>query len=231
VTTYVLVHGAWSGAHTWRKVRPLLWQQGHAVFTPALTGIGERSHLASAQVRLSTHVEDVVNCVRYEDLTDVVLLGFSYGGLVVAGALADLADRVRRLVFLDAFVPQDGDSALTLLGIPAPDQALGAPWQVPARPRVLADPAEQAWSDARRTPQPLATFTEPVLLSRPVEDYGLDLTYVKATSEPTEAQDSAFWRAARHAHESPAWAYHEIDCHHQVPLTRPQQLADILLDL
>src|SRR5262245_40660586 len=110
MTVFVLVHGAWGGAHGFRKVRGPLLAAGHEVFTPSLTGIGERAHLTSPQVCLTTHVADVVNAVWYEDLSDIVLLGFSYGGFVVTGALGYIAERVRHLVYLDAFVPGDGDT-------------------------------------------------------------------------------------------------------------------------
>ena len=125
MATYVLVHGAWSGAHGFRRVRPLLRAAGHEAFSPSLTGIGERVHLASAQVDLTTHVHDVVNTILYEDLRDIVLLGFSYGGFVIAGALAHVDDRVRHLVFLDAFVPDDGDTVYGLMGRP-----VGGPMRV-----------------------------------------------------------------------------------------------------
>jgi pimeloyl-ACP methyl ester carboxylesterase len=97
MATYVLTHGAWGGAHTWRLVRPLLREAGHEVFTPSLTGIGERAHLASPQVNLTTHVLDVANTILYEDLREIVLLGFSYGGMVVTGALEHVAERVRHI--------------------------------------------------------------------------------------------------------------------------------------
>ena len=122
MATYVLVHGAWSGAHGFRHVRRLLQPQGHEVFTPSLTGIGERVHLVSPQVDLTTHVDDVVNQVLYEDLDDIVLLGFSYGGMVVTGALEHVATRVHQLVYLDAFVPDDGQSLVDLTGAPVPDR-------------------------------------------------------------------------------------------------------------
>src|SRR6266700_2866784 len=108
--TFVLVHGAWGGAHGFGKVRRLLQAAGHDVFTPSLTGIGERAHLASPQVCLTTHIADVANTVLFEDLRDIVLLGFSYGGLVVTGALEHIAGRVSHLVYLDAFVPSDGQA-------------------------------------------------------------------------------------------------------------------------
>ena len=116
MATFVLVHGAWGGAHGFRKVRRPLWGAGHDVFTPSLTGIGERAHLTSPQVGLTTHITDVVNAVLYEDVRDIVLLGFSYGGFVVTGALEHIGDRVRHLVYLDAFVPGDGDRVDDLAG-------------------------------------------------------------------------------------------------------------------
>ena len=131
MSTFVLVHGAWGGAHGFHLVRPLLQQAGHAVFTPSLTGIGERSHLTGPHITLTTHVRDVVNHVLYEDLNDVVLLGFSYGGMVVTGSLDHIGDRVRHLVYLDAFVPRDGQSLSDLTGRPNPGFGIAAPWSMP----------------------------------------------------------------------------------------------------
>jgi pimeloyl-ACP methyl ester carboxylesterase len=233
VTAYVLVHGAWGGAHGFRYVRRLLQQAGHEVSTPPLTGIGERVHLAGAQVTLSTHVADVVNHVRYEDLRDVVLLGFSYGGMVVTGALEHLGDRVRHLVYLDAFVPRDGESVMTLLGRSAPRlPGVGEPWQLEGPPRAYEDPAEEAFSTARRTPQPLGTFTEPVRLARPLEDWPFPRTYVRALlPDPGAGPNPAFAAAADHARSSPAWRYREIATSHLVAQNRPRELADLLLEL
>ena len=141
MTTFVLVHGAWGGAHTWRTVRPVLSVDGHPVFTPSLTGIGERSHLASPQVGLTTHVDDLVNHILYEDLADIVLLGFSYGGMVVTGALEHVADRVRELVYLDAFVPADGQAVTDLAGFEAPQlPGLDVAWLIPPRERSSTTP-------------------------------------------------------------------------------------------
>src|SRR5216683_3966176 len=125
MAVFVLVHGAWSGAHGFRKLRGPLRAAGHEVFTPSLTGIGERVHLSSPQVNLTTHVTDVVNTILYEDLTDIVLLGYSYGGMVVTGALEHVADRVSHLVYLDAFKPDDGQSLRDLSGAPYQAPAIG----------------------------------------------------------------------------------------------------------
>jgi pimeloyl-ACP methyl ester carboxylesterase len=159
MATFVLVHGGWSGAHGFRLVRPPLRAAGHEVFTPSLTGVGERVHLAHPLVDLTTHVHDVVNQVLYEDLHDIVLLGFSYGGFVVTGALAHIADRVAHLVYLDAFVPADGDSVLGMLGASGTSAAVepigvGDGWLVPAPERRFDDPAEAAFAVPRRTPHP-----------------------------------------------------------------------------
>jgi pimeloyl-ACP methyl ester carboxylesterase len=157
------VHGAWSGAHGFHLVRPRLWAAGHACFTPSLTGIGERAHLASPEVGLTTHIRDVVNHVRYEDLEDIVLLGFSYGGFVVTGALAHIAERVRHLVYLDAFVPDDGDSVFSLTGRGAGPAVvgLGEDWLVPATPRAYDDPAEAAFANPRRVAHPIGWEPSP----------------------------------------------------------------------
>jgi pimeloyl-ACP methyl ester carboxylesterase len=230
MTTYVLVHGAWSGAQTWRKVRPLLRQAGHEVFTPSLTGLGERVHLASPQVTLDTHIQDVVNMLRFEDLADVVLLGYSYGGMVVTGALEDIADRVRALVYLDAFVPQDGESLYGLTGQSAPED-FGQDWLVPPMPREFDDPDEAAWAMARRVAHPRACFTTPVHLTQDLERYDFSRTYIKALQPPRTIEGHPFWDAADHARESALWRYAEIDTNHMVANNKPEELTELLLEL
>jgi pimeloyl-ACP methyl ester carboxylesterase len=230
MATYVLVHGAWSGAHGFRKVRSLLVAEGHQVFTPSLTGIGERVHLASPQVDLTTHIQDVVNQVIYEDLTDIVLLGFSYGGVVVTGALQHIAERVRHLVYLDAFVPDDGDSVLGLSGGPERVIKLGDTWLVPPYPRSFDDPVEAEWATARRTPHPIGCFTEPVRLLQPLEAFPFTRTYIRATADEPDAPGTAVFEAiAARARSSPAWGYAEIATNHMIPNNRPRELADVLL--
>jgi pimeloyl-ACP methyl ester carboxylesterase len=228
--TFVLVHGAWGGSYGFRTVRRILQAGGHEVLTPALTGIGERSHLTGPHVGLSTHVLDVVNAVRYEDVTDLVLLGFSYGGMVVSGALAQIGDRVREIVFLDAFVPDDSDSVASLTGgAPAgPPDGIGAPWLVPAQPREFEAPGMADWSNPRRTGQPVLTLTEPVRLARPVEEWPFGRTYVRATRDPN---GGLFEASASRARTSPAWRYHEIATTHMIPENRPDELAALLTGL
>jgi pimeloyl-ACP methyl ester carboxylesterase len=229
--TFVLVHGAWGGAHGFRQVRRLLHAAGHPVFTPSLTGVGERAHLASPQVCLTTHVTDVVNAVLYEDLRDIVLLGFSYGGAVVTGSLEHVGDRVSHLVYLDAFVPGDGQSVDGTSGGRAAAIGPAASWQVPPRERDFDDPAEAAWSAARRTPHPAGCFSEPIRLGRPLEEFPFTRTYIKASAEPRTEPPGPFWTAADRARNSPAWRYREIASTHMIPSNRPHDLARLLTEL
>jgi pimeloyl-ACP methyl ester carboxylesterase len=231
---YVLVHGAWGGAHGFRHVRRALRLHGHEVFTPSLTGLGERAHLVSPQVGLTTHVQDVVNAVLYEDLREVVLVGWSYGGAVVTGAIDHIGSRVRELVYVDAFVPRDGQSVASLLGRAGPPVLdLGAVWLAPPPPDPqIDDPEEAAWWIPRRVPTPVRCFSEPVQISIPVEERDFGLSYIKATGDGRDAPGGqAWWAAADHAQASERWRYFEIDTTHLVVSNRPDELAEILLSL
>jgi pimeloyl-ACP methyl ester carboxylesterase len=236
MTTFVLVHGAWGGSYGFRDVRGPLRAAGHDVFTPSLTGIGERAHLASPQVNLTTHVTDVVNTVLYEDLTDVVLLGYSYGGMVVTGAVEYIADRVAHLVYLDAFLPDDGQCLDDLSGAGYRPAAIGpgSEWLVPPMARNFDSEEQADWHSARRSPHPVGCFIEPVRLRQPLEDYPFTRTYIKATDDPREPGTERvhpFWRAADRTKTDPAWRYREIDTDHMIPVKRPAELAELLLEL
>ena len=169
----------------------------------------------------------------YEDLDDITLLGFSYGGMVITGTLDHIADRVRHLVYLDAFVPASGDTVAGLAGRGAiPTITLDADWLVPPPPREFDEPDEAAWQNERRTPHPLGCFTEPVHLAQPLEHFPFTRTYIKATAEKPDAPGSdVFWSAAAMAKASPAWRYREIATTHMVASNRPADLARLLLEL
>ena len=233
MATYVLVHGAWSGAHGFRRLRPLLRHGGHEVFTPSLTGIGERAHLTSPQIKLTTHVQDVVNNVLYEDLDEITLLGFSYGGMVVAGCLEHIAPRVRHLVFLDAFVPDDGQCLFDLVGRTTDRRIrVGEAWLMPPTPRDFDDPAEAEFANARRNPHPVACFVEPVRLHQPLEAFPFSRTYIRASADAPDAPGKdAFDAAAARARRSDAWAYREIATNHMVASNRPSELTEMLLEM
>ena len=233
MTIFVIVHGAWGGSHSFRHVRRILQTAGHEVFTPSLTGIGERVHLASPLVNLSTHIRDVTNQILYEDLNDIVLVGFSYGGFVVSGALEHIADRVSDLVFLDAFVPHSGESVFGhLRGASRSRIELGEEWLLTGPTREYVDPAEAAWMTARRTAHPMGCFTEPVYISKPLEDFGFSRTYIKATHAPAgDVGNDAFWRAAKNAASSTAWRYAEVDSNHMLASNKPNETAQLLINV
>ena len=233
MATYVLVHGAFGGAHTWRHVRPLLQAAGQDVFTPALTGIGERWHLSSPQVTLETHVEDIANVLIYWDLIDVVLLGYSYGGRVVSSSLRHIADRVAHLVYLDCSLPSEGLN-LSPWGIDSTADLLGAPWlreAVPLRGDFYDDSEDAAFHGPRRSPQPAKTFADSFMLERPLEEYPFSRTFIKAAAGDRTGVGATSWEAADHARSSSKWLYRELDTNHAIPENRPAELVEILLGL
>jgi pimeloyl-ACP methyl ester carboxylesterase len=231
MSTFVLVHGAWGGSYGWRKVRPLLAEHGHEVFTPSLTGIGERAHLTSPQVDLSLHIQDVVNAIWYEDLQEITLVGYSYGGMVVTGAIDYVAERVKHLVYLDAFLPKDGQ-ALQALATDLPESFPGPEWLIEPMPREYDDAADAAFAGPRRSRHPRGCFIEPVRLRQPLEERDFSLTYIKATGEPRpEGGGGPFWLAADRTSSDPRWRYREIATNHMIPFNRPQELANILMEV
>jgi pimeloyl-ACP methyl ester carboxylesterase len=227
MSTYVLVHGAWGGSFGWRKVRPLLQQAGHQVFTPSLTGLGERSHLARPEVNLSTNIQDVYNAIWYEDLSDIILVGHSYGGMVVTGVADRMPERIQHLVYLDAFVPADGQSLFDMGG---GAQRPSDDWRVPQMQRSedLNDPEVQ-WNNARRVAHPRATFEEKVKVSAPLESRSFSLTYIVATGRPDPGP--IFDRIADNLRGNPRWTVREISGGHSMNRTNPDGLVRLLLEL
>ena len=239
MTTYVLVHGAWGGSYGWREFAPLLRERGHEVFTPSLTGLGEREHLSGPKVNLSTHVQDVVSVFEMEDLQDVVLVGHSYGGMVVTGAADKVSDRVSHLVYEDAFLPKDGESCSDLGGAGGTSafrQRLVDGWKVPpnAAPADAPVTPEMEARARKRRPMPIDTLEEKVHLRLPLEEHGFSRTYVKAGGPPGENNrrgGGAFWQAADYARSNRAWRYYELPCGHGIDRELPHAFAGILLEL
>jgi pimeloyl-ACP methyl ester carboxylesterase len=238
MTTYVLVHGAWGGSFGWREFAPLLRERGHEVFTPSLTGLGEREHLSGPQVNLSTHVQDVVNLFEMEDLQDVVLVGHSYGGMVVTGVVDKVSERVSHLLYEDAFLPKDGESCSDLGGAGGTSafrQRLVDGWKVPpgATPANAPVTPEMEARARKRRPMPIETLEEKVRLRLPLEQHAFTRTYVKAGGPPGEnnRRSGAFWQAAEYTRSNPAWRYYELPCGHGVHRELPHAFAGILLEL
>jgi pimeloyl-ACP methyl ester carboxylesterase len=230
MSTFVLVHGAWGGSYGWRDVRPLLQQAGHAVYSPSLTGLGERAHLASPEVNLSTHIQDVCNAMWYEDLSDVILVGHSYGGMVVTGVAERMPERIAHLVYLDAFLPADGQSLSDLNSDGGNRLSISNDWLVPAlvRNENQDDPAVR-WNNERRRGQPRATLEEKVRLSAALESRPFSLTYIVATGRPDPGP--VFDRTAAQLRGNPRWNVREIDGGHSMIRTNPNGLVDLFQDL
>lgn len=237
MATFVLVHGAFVGGWCWRWITPHLVASGHEVFCPTLTGLGERVHLASPQVNLETHIQDIINTLHYADLTDVVLVGWSYGGMVVAGVVDRVPDRIGQIVYLDSDVPRDGDtssppSAHARLMALAREHGDG--WRVP--PEVTRAPdllltglpeRQRASIAARLVAHPLACWTQPIRLTGGAS---LPTTYIRCTADYNPSDEDTARQDARIRSE-PHWRVLELAERHAIPFTAPTTLARTLLAL
>jgi pimeloyl-ACP methyl ester carboxylesterase len=230
MATFMIIHGAWSAGWAWKKMRPLLRELGHEVFTPTCTGLGERAHLAHPEVSLDTHIEDMLAVLDYEDLHDVVLVGHSYGGMVATGVADRAAARLSRLVYLDAFVPRHGQSLFDLVPAVARERSLaqalseGEGWRLPANP-LPSDTAaaDIAWALPRRRMEPLKAFSTPLRLSDHTSS--LPRSYIYCTRSGPGDVFRPFAEAAR---DGADWRYFELDASHNPHITMPGMLAALL---
>lgn len=231
MTTFVLVHGAWHGGWCWVRVADRLRAAGHSVFTPTLTGLADRSHLMSPTLSLMTHIKDVTGLLNWEELSDVVLVGHSYGGVVITGAADREAERVKSLIYLDALVPGHGQCAMDLRRPEQVEATLaaartkGAGWRIPPTTAATfkVNPADQAWVDSKCTDLPLACFTEPLFLSGAV-DAIKTRAYIRAAAYPAENFDTALEKFRAEGHDTYA-----VECGHDVMVDAPAELTEILL--
>ena len=233
MTTFVLVHGAWHGGWCWKRTARALRKAGHEVHAPTLTGLGERAHLLSRAVNLDTHVEDVVNVLKWEELSDVVLCGHSYGGMVIAGVADRVPEKIRSLVYLDAFVPEDGRCALDFMtperatGVRAAASSQGEGWKVPPIParQFKVNAADQAWVDSQCVPHPLACFEQRLALTGAHARIAKRI-FIKAGDYTPSPFDATVARLSR----DPGWRVHSLPCGHDVMVDMPDELARLLID-
>jgi len=231
MSVYVLVHGAWGGSWCWKRIRRVLQSCGYEVFAPTLSGVGERSHLLSKDVNLDTHIADVVNLIRWEELSDVVLCGHSYGGCVVTGAADRIAERIRALVYVDAFVPENGQSLHDTLPAEQRDAQvkgaleIGDGWKVPPIPAEVfnVNARDRAWVTQQRTPQSLATFQQPLQLTGAIERIE-NITYILAAGWEHSPFPQFYEKA-----KAKGWKTLTMACGHDVMLDQPDELLEILL--
>ena len=229
MATFVVAHGAWSAGWAWAKMHPLLSARGHRLITPTLTGLGERSHLASPAIDLDTHIADIVNVLEWEDLTRIHLIGHSYGGMVATGAADRARAHIAKLIYIDAFVPRDGDSVFDILPPSTREQrknaaASGADnWRIP--PGVMppdTPEADVAWCTPKRVSQPLKTFEQKIKLRG---EFDGPRHYVYCARKPNDDRFRVFYDRAQREQ----WAgAHSIDASHNPHITAPQALAELL---
>src|SRR5215469_7418854 len=185
MATFVLVHGGWHGGWCWQKVVPLLEAAGHAVYAPTLTGLAERASELSPEVGLDTHIQDIVGVLVGKDLHGVVLVGHSYGGMVITGAVDQAPERIAHLVYLDTFVPRDGESMVDVSPVVIwllRKQAQGDGWRIPSHGDygVTTEP-DRSWVLRSVTPQPLKTLEQPLHLKNPAIVSTKPRTYIECT--------------------------------------------------
>tara|TARA_B100000700_G_scaffold268979_1_gene310010 strand:- start:1529 stop:2251 length:723 start_codon:yes stop_codon:yes gene_type:complete len=234
MTTYLLVHGAWHGGWCWKRVTKLLRDAGHNVFTPTLTGLGERAHLATPDIDIECHINDVLGVIEAEELDSIVLCGHSYGGQVISAVLDRQVGKFSAAIWLDAFVPQDGDCLMD--GWPPERIQLtreqvsktGEGWKVnPMSPAYFGvmDPQDADWVQRRCVPQPIKTFSQPIRLTGDWK-YVPKKLYLLAEYHP----NSNFDRFATPLSHEPDWDVRPIPSGHDVMIDRPDLLAEILLE-
>ena len=233
MSTFVLVHGLGLGGWCWSRAAEFLRRRGHDVYTPTLTGLGERSHLLNRSISLQTHIEDVANLLKWEDLKDVVLVGHSYGGAIVTGVADREAQRIHKLVYLDAFILRSGESVMDLQ---PPNRVAyyenlvkerGEGWLVPpnaAKFYGVTNLDDQKWIDTYSAPQPFATLQQTLILDNQAEKTAYSRVFIWAsgfTSGP-------FVQFAERCRDNPAWDYHEISSGHMVMVSNAKELVAIL---
>lgn len=230
MATIVVCHGAWSASWAWKKMHPLMRAAGHALHVPCYTGLGERRHLLNRDIALGTHIDDVCGHIEMEDLSGIVLIGHSYGGMVATGVADRVRDRIAHLVYLDAFVPRDGECLLALQSpahrskVEAQARDNGEGWLVvPQPPPPDTSPEDLAWMAPRRFSQPLSTFATPVSL--PNGDFAGPRSYIFCSRVgPADSFRQFFQRAQT----EPGWGYAELDSSHNPHITVPEALRAVL---
>lgn len=236
MTTFVLVHGAWHGGKSWSRVVPLLTSAGHRVLAPSLTGLGDKADLAGPEVGLDTHIADIVGLITGEDLRDVILVGHSYGGMVISGAANEIPDRLAHLVYLDAMLPVDGENVIDIHPMTANFIELAARseggWRVPPLPESpqglfgVTDPDDKAWVRSMLTDQPVRCFQQRVRLDNPAAT-AIPRTHIHCTTNrPPGITGRPVPPIQPNGEPAQVW---ELPTGHDCMVTMPAELTGLLL--
>jgi len=234
--TYVIVHGAWGGGFAFKEVDNLLSADGHKVYRPTLTGQGERVHLASPDIDLTTHITDIVNVILWEELHDVILVGHSYGGMVITGVADRVPDRIKHIIYVDAFLPENGESLNTSRGGgrgtgrgPATGPAARGgrgPTTGPVGFVMLGnmDPNRPPPHDV---PQPAKTLSEPVVLKNQDAVKKIPATYILTVDPGRQPEQDQFYFFYQRARDR-GWPVLTMEGDHNVQRSHPKELVQLL---
>jgi pimeloyl-ACP methyl ester carboxylesterase len=218
--TFVIVHGAWGGGWDWKHVDQLLAADGNKVYRPTLTGQGERSHLASTNIDLETHIQDIVNVILWEDLHDVVLVGHSYGGMVITGVADHVPDRIQHVVYLDAFVPNDGECANAIRNHTGIDRPITNGFVVPTWVTGNPPPPHDVLMPAK-------SFSEPISLTNQAIAAKLPTTYILTVEKGKQPEQDEFYPFYQRA-QARGWPVIIMEGDHNVQRSHPQELVRLL---
>ncbi len=239
MATFVLVHGGWHGGWCWEKLIPFLEAAGHEVYAPTLTGLAERAAELSPDIGLDTHIQDVVGLLQQRDLRGVILVGHSYGGMVITGVADAVPERVAHLVYLDTFVPRDGDSMLDvsprLMHWLLRKQIRADGWRVDSQGTYgVTTETDRSWVLSKVTPQPLKTLEQPLHLKNPALVAATPGTYIECISGGFSLLTQ---RVLAHLVAPKAlpptgagWRLRQLQTGHDAMITMPRELADLLLE-
>jgi pimeloyl-ACP methyl ester carboxylesterase len=248
MATFVLVHGGWHGGWCWQKVIPFLEEAGHEVYAPTLTGLAERASELSPDIGLDTHIQDIVGELSEKNLHGVILVGHSYGGMVITGVVDAVPERIAHLVYFDTFVPRDGESIAGVVPLlkyvlRKQAQAHGDGWRVDplGSPYGVTTEPDRSWLLSKLTPQPLKTLEQPLHLKNPAIVEAVPRTHIYCTGGEFFSSFMQHWQVYRaipypgwrraHPPREAGWRLRQLPTGHDAMITIPRELADVLLEV
>ena len=219
----VLVHGAWGGGWAFKSVDSLLTAASAITYRPTLTALGERAHLAAANIGLETHILDIVNSILFEDLQEVVLVGHSYGGMVITGVADSIPGRIRQLVYIDAFLPASGESMQSII------EATGGNTMKPVNGFVIPPWVPEGQTPPSDVPHPYKTWSDPLFLHNP-ERSDIPATYILTVDKGKDPTGDDFITQAERARKN-GWPVLYLEADHNFQWSAPEAFVDLLMEI